>query len=298
MRRASTDPLATCGEPLDTEWGMPAARFRVAVALLAPLSMLAAWPGSAASLYFDGFEVGSVCAWSAAVAAPSCCGALLLEESFTLPDGSAWPSPWIAAGNEVAVADVQQERGRLRPDPSSYSLARMVAPGDVSSAEVLFTMVLEEPASQGVGFYARQNGGYLQQTTPFGQGYAVFVEAFRGPGIGLWYEAAGVEQSIEIDFDAAHGLLAGVPYRVRFRLEAPPSAAMASPSGAESHLRGRVWPQGSPEPAIWQVDVLDALVELQGVSGGFAIDSWSNRTSAISAHTLVDDIQIFAVCPE
>lgn len=267
-------------------------------ALIAPLALLFAAPLGAANVFFDGFEVGSVCAWSSTVGAPACCGALLLEENFTFADGSAWPAPWSAAGNEVALADVQQGRGRLRPDPSSYSLARMVAPGNVSAAEVLFTMIFEDAGSQGVGFYARQNGGYLQQTVPFGQGYAVFVEAFRGPGIGLWYEVGGVEQSIDIHFDNTLGLLSGVPYRVRYRLEAPPPAATSAPVGADSHLQARVWPQGSAEPALWQVDVLDSQGALQGVDGGFAIDSWSNRTSGITAHTLVDDVQIFAVCTE
>jgi hypothetical protein len=166
---------------------------------------------------------------------------------------------------------------------------------------VLFTMIFEDASSQGVGFYSRQNGGYLQQTVPFGQGYAVFVEAFRGPAIGVWYEAGGVETPIEIDFDNGLGLVSGVPYRVRFRLENPPPAAAGTDGmlgvGA-SHLTARVWPLGSPEPAIWQVDALDSTAALQGATGGFAIDSWSNRTTNITAHTLVDDVQVFAVCTE
>jgi len=258
--------------------------------------LLVASPLRATNLFFDGFEVGSVCAWSATAGGPPCCGALLLEENFALPDGAAWPAPWSPSGNEVAVADVQQGRGRLRPDPSSYSLARMVAPGSSSAAEVLFTLILEDAGTQGVGFYTRQNGGYLQQTNPLGQGYAVFVEAFRGPGIGLWYEAEGVEQSIQILFDDDLGLQGGVPYRVRYRLEDPPPGGAPHLGGAGSHLMARVWPEGSPEPAIWQIDVFDAEPALQGATGGFAIDSWSNRTSDITAHTLIDDLQIFAVC--
>src|SRR6187431_38997 len=145
-----------------------AAAFAIAVVLLA---LAIAAPTEAANIFFDSFEVGSTCAWSTSLGAPACCGALLLEENFTLSNGSAWPAPWVEAGNEVAVADVQGGRGRLRPEPSSYSLARMVAPGTTSAAEVLFTLIFEEASSQGVGFYAQQNGGYLQQTSPFGQGY-------------------------------------------------------------------------------------------------------------------------------
>ncbi len=38
------------------------------------------------------------------------------------------------------------------------------------------------------------------------------------------------------------------------------------------------------------------LPALQGAIGGFAIDSWSSNTVSVTAHTLIDDLQIFAVC--
>ncbi len=269
-------------------------------AVLVLLALAPPVPAFAATLFFDGFEVGSECAWSAVAGiagGPACCGPLLLEENFALPDGAPWPAPWGAAGTEVAVADVLQGRGRLRPSPSGYSLARMVAPGgggSTGAVEALFTLVFEDAATQGVGFYARQNGGYLQQTNPFGQGYAVFVEAFRGAGIGVWKEEGGAEESIEILFDDSLGLADTVPYRVRFRLEDPPPAAL----GVTSRLRARVWPAGSAEPAAWLVDAIDATAVLQNVNGGFAIDSWSELTAGITAHTLIDDLQIFAICGE
>lgn len=264
------------------------------------LVLLALAPPAAAgavSVFFDGFEVGSECAWSATVGivgGPACCGALLLEENFALADGSPWPAPWSASGNGVAVADVQQGSGRLRPVPSGYSLARMVAPGAAGTVEALFTLTFEDAATQGVGFYARQNGGYLQQTLPPGQGYAVFVEAFRGPAIGVWKEEGGAEESIEILFDDALGLASGVPYRVRYRLENPPPAG----TGGGTRLRARVWPAGNAEPAAWQADALDGTAVLQNITGGFAIDSWSELTSGITAHTRVDDLQIFAICTQ
>jgi hypothetical protein len=250
-------------------------------------------PLAAEPIFFDGFDVGSVCAWDAAENAPACCGALILGERFDLADGSPWPAPWVASGFEVAVADVQGGQGRLRPDPSGYSLARMVHPGSTANVQALFTMVLEDAPTQGVGFYARQNGGYLTQTDPDGQGYAVFVEAFRGPAIGVWREVSGVEQEVEVHFDAGLGLTSGVPYRVRFRMDTIPGLG-----GPTVQLRARVWPAGSPEPANWQVDAIDDSAALQGVVGGFAVDSWSELTSGITAHTRIDDIQIFDVCTE
>lgn len=255
---------------------------------------LAAAPGFAETVFFDGFEVGSVCAWSTSVGAPVCCGQLLLEENFALADGSPWPAPWTEAGDEVAVADVQGGRGRLRPEPSGYSLARMVAPGSAAAVQALFTLVFEDSETQGVGFYARQNGGYLQQTTPFGEGYAVFVEAFRGDAIGVWREVGGVEDDLEILFDPTLAFADDQPYRARYRMDLVPSVGV----GSATRLRARVWPAGTPEPAIWQVDFEDASPELQGDEGGFAVDSWSELTTAITAHTLVDDLQVFEVCSE
>jgi len=266
-----------------------------AACLLALLLVASGSSAPAASLFFDGFEVGSECAWSGAagvVGGPACCGALLLEENFALADGAPWPAPWVEAGNEVAVADILQGRGRLRPDPSSYSLARMVAPGTAGTVEALFTLIYEDAPTQGVGFYARQNGGYLQQTLPPGQGYAVFVEAFRGPAIGVWREQGGLEEEIDVVFDGGLGLASGVPYRVRYRLEDPPPGALAT----SAELRARVWPAGTAEPELWQVEAVDSTGVLQNVTGGFAFDSWSELTAGITAHTLVDDLQIFAVC--
>lgn len=79
---------------------------------------------------------------------------------------------------------------------------------------------------------------------------------------------------------------------MRYRLEDPPPLAL----GNASRLRARVWPAGSAEPQAWQVDAIDMTGVLQNITGGFAIDSWSELTSGITAHTLVDDLQIFAVC--
>jgi hypothetical protein len=169
----------------------------------------------------------------------------------------------------------------------------MVAPANVATVEALFTLVMEDAATQGVGFYARQNGGYLTQTDPDGQGYAVFAEAFRGPGIGVWREVAGSEQEIEVLFDAGLGLASLVPYRVRYRMDQIPG--LGAPS---VRLRARVWPAGSPEPAAFQVDAVDDTPVLQGATGGFAVDSWSELMSGITAHTRIDDLQIFEVCSE
>ncbi len=222
------------------------------------------------------------------------CGSIVAE-SFVGADGSPWPVGWIDVGpdappsSSVAVADLQGGRARLQPVPSGYSLARMVGPQAPSDVEVLVTMEFEDLATQGIGFYVRQNGGYLHETTPAGEGYAVFVEGFRGfEGIGVWREVNGSEQSILID--AGLDLSDGVPYRVRFRVH------QLDPS--TTRLQARIWSVGSPEPFSWNVDVTDATPSLQGIDGTMAVDSWSEiqNPNPISQHTFVDDIEIREIC--
>jgi len=237
----------------------------------------AAHAGDVDVLYVDSFESG--------------CGNLVYAEPFALGDGSAWPSPWSVLGN-VALDDVQQSRARLIPSPTNYSLARMGAAVNTGNVEVRFTLRFEDLATQGVGFYVRQNGGYLGVTMPHGQGYAVFAEgSFRGlPGVGVWKEIDGVEMQIAHSAPPSPALAANTGYRVRYQvLQANPAQTLS---------RAKLWPAADAEPAAWQVSVLDNSAVLQNISGGIGIDSWSNIQSPgmITAHTLVDDVELVSLC--
>ncbi|MEM9291065.1 MAG: SMP-30/gluconolactonase/LRE family protein [Acidobacteriota bacterium] len=239
----------------------------------------------AQDLFEDDFESAGPCAWSRAQGV-----ALSYEESFDGSDGDPWPAPWTAAGS-VALADLSGAQARFRPTPSGYSLARLVAPVDTLDVEVRATLIFEDIATQGIGFYVRQNGGYLDDTVPPGEGYAVFVEGFRATqGIGVWREVDGHEQPVQIHFDNGLGLQNGVPYRVRFRA--------TQLDAATTQLQAKIWPLGQSEPAAWTVSVTDSTPELQNLSGGIALDSWSSIQSPnpITAHTLVDDLEIEALC--
>jgi len=228
-------------------------------------------------VYVDSFEAG--------------CGNLLYAEPFAQGDGSAWPSPWSVLGN-VALQDVQQSRARLMPSPTNYSLARMGGAVSTGNVEVRFTLRFEDLTTQGVGFYVRQNGGYLGLTTPHGQGYAVFAEAsFRGlPGVGVWKEIDGVEMQIAHSAPPSPALAANTDYRVRYQvLQVNPTQTLS---------RAKFWPAADAEPVAWQISMLDASAVLQNISGGIAIDSWSNiqTPGTITAHTLVDDVELVSLC--
>ncbi len=181
---------------------------------------------------------------------------------------------------------MQAGRARLVPTLSGYSLGRMKAPGTLVNVEVQFTFEQPStPQNQGVGFYVRQNGGYLTQTNPTGTGYAIFIEAFRSPpGIGAWRELNGQEQEIQPHANVA--VSAGTLYRVRFRV--------TQQNATTTRLQGRFWPVATAEPSTWQVDLTDTTASLQNLAGGFAIDSWSQLQTGggVAAPLFIDDVVI------
>ena len=224
-----------------------------------------------------------------------CAGQVLFTETFTLPDGSSWGGQWQLPGFEIDVQEIIGGQGRLVPLASGYSLARLVHPLSVVNAEAEFTLYFEQATTQGIGFYLRANGGYLDQTTPAGEGYAVFIEKFRQqngqprPGLGLWYEHAGTESPLLIDFDPAYELNDETPYRVRFQ--------MFQLNATETQLRARLWPATDPEPDVWMVSVVDDYAPLQNTAGELAVDSWSTQQNgSITVGTRVDDVVIRQLC--
>lgn len=256
---------ASCPDP--TPPGAPAS-------CAAPIATLADLVGCVDCVAAFASDCPAALAVPALTAYPAeCTGApsdVVYAETFTLADGSGWPAPWVPIGS-VETADVQGGRARFRPTISGYSLARLYAPFDEQDVEVELTLEFSDVASQGLGFYVRQNGGYLQETPTHGQGYAVFVEGFRAaPGIGVWREIDGHEQDIVIHFDPALNFQDGVRYRVRFRV--------TQETPTDTRLRAKVWPEADAEPAGWHVDTTDATPALQNLSGGFAVDAWSAFT--------------------
>ena len=237
-------------------------------------------PAHAQTIFDHGFEDGTGCAWDFVVIA---------AETFPT-NGAAWPAAWSVAGG-VDTADVTGGRGRLRPTPTNYSLGRMKASTPTRDVEITFTLVFEQQSTQGVGFYVRQNGGYLQQTNPNGQGYAIFVEGFRGfPRLGLWKEQGGVETELAF-LNLAQPYVDGLVYAVRFRA--------VQQDASTTHLYGKVWLASGAEPAGWMVDVADSSVAaLQNATGGIVVDSWSSlQNPPLTFYTPVDDVAVALACP-
>ena len=204
------------------------------------------------------------------------------SEDFAAADGAPWPAPWTVLGG-AASQTVQGGRGRLVPITSTYALARMGIKAGVSDIEVSFQVQFESLGTQGVGYYVRQNGGWLRNTATRGQGYAVFIEGFRGSRIGVWKEEDGQEIELANFTGFATPLQSNVLYGVRFRVK------QAAPTMTQ--LQARIWNAAQSEPATWQVDMMDSTAVLQNISGGMAIDSYSSQsTGTITAATFIDKI--------
>jgi len=224
-----------------------------------------------------------------ALLAPAAAGAQLpYAESFDGTDGDPWPAPWTTMSFYVTEHDLQGDRARLGAQAANGSgviLGRMLLTGFLETdVEATMTLEFEDAANQGIGFYARQNGGTLQEYLPHGQGYAMFLKGgwIWPEDLGIWREIDGQEMQFATGYNpVAGGLQNGVRYRTRFRV---------TQHGADSTLiQAKVWPESGSEPGTWTVEAFDTSPELQNTPGGFALDLYNAQGTA---HVFVDDLLI------
>lgn len=209
-------------------------------------------------------------------------------ESFDGSDGSPWPAPWTTMSFYLLQSDLQGDRGRMSGQAANGSgavVARMLLPGfSETDVEAVMTLEFENAPVQGIGFYARQNGGTLQEYVPFGQGYALFLKGGWGwpEDLGIWRELNGQEVQIATGYNPVPGgLQSGVRYAVRFRVtqHAPDSTL----------IQAKVWIEADVEPVTWTVETFDTTPALQGTPGSFALDVYNFQGTA---HVFVDELMI------
>lgn len=95
----------------------------------------------------------------------------------------------------------------------------------------------------------------------------------------------GSQTTLSSEVTVGTGYAAGAFYNVRF------SAAGTSPT----LLRAKAWPDGTPEPALWQVEHSDSTSALQ-VSGGAGVRAGGHSTFApLNSSYRVDDFQVHDV---
>ena len=230
----------------------------------------------------DGIQNGDETAVDCGGACGTCPGmdCTFYEDFEGIEDGGAWPEGWSVAGG-VGIADVQGGWGRIQPS-GSHTVGRMVAPFDCIEPDVTMTVMLSDDTS-GVAVYVRNNGGYLDQTDPAGQGLGAFAEMFRSPdGIGIWRERDGNEARIGLTEAAT--FQPNVPYRLRLRTTQDATDATL--------LQAKLWRADQAEPAAWTVERYDTSPELQNVGGWMGVDMYVHGLSGdgTPATLLVDEI--------
>jgi hypothetical protein len=207
-------------------------------------------------------------------------GDAIYGEDFEGADGSPWPDPWREIGTAVLSSEIVGGRGRLAGQETA--VARIALPGfEETDVDIAVTVEFESWTQQGFGFYVRQNGGALLQTSTPGQGYAVYVEGGFERAIGAWREIGGVEEVLaNVTEPIGEGLSDGVRYRIRFQCQQ---------MGDVTALRIKLWPESESEPSAWQLEHTDGTPELQNTAGSFAVDLYNY---AGTGSIFVDDIEI------
>jgi hypothetical protein len=193
-------------------------------------------------------------------------GEVVYDEAFDGANGTEWPAPWEIVGDNIIDAEIDD--GRARMSGENNLTARLALPGhDVVDADITVVVEYENFAAQGYGFYARQNGGALQQTDPPGQGYGVYAEGGALRSLGIWKEVDGVESPIlEVPDAVPGGVESGVPYAIRFQ---------CLQGDGSTTLRAKMWREGDEEPDAWMVETEDATAQLQDQTGSFANDVYN-----------------------
>jgi gluconolactonase len=239
-------------------------------------------------IFYSGFEL-----------LPAACEqTIVFEDDFNRADQSDWGVDWQESGNSIELAEVLNNEGRLVPLASNtpYSLARIIhSVEDVVDLDMSFSLVFENASNQGIGFYARGNGGYLVHTDPMGEGYAVFIERFASneSRIGLWYEDDGIEipfiRQPLMPSGQPYDFIDGIKYDVRFQV--------FQEDASNTRLRAKIWQNGTVEPTEWGVSLSDDFAPLQNVAGAIAVDSFNTQSAGtITDGIRVDDIVVKNLC--
>jgi hypothetical protein len=219
-----------------------------------------------------------------ATATASSSGDTVYVESFNVSNGSPWPAPWEEIPESaILVADVQDGRARFSAEDGSTTAARLGRMRhlgiDEQDAELELTVEFTNIDRQGLGFYFRHSGGFLNLTNPPGQGYALFLEGGGGAGerLGLWTEIDGVEvRRTQVGVTVQNA----VEYRMRYQVQ--------QMSATETRQRVKIWPISDQEPSAWTVEITTDFPELQNLSGGMILDMFNY--GGITDPVFVDDI--------
>lgn len=191
---------------------------------------------------------------------------VIVSTSFDGTSGDPWPSPWtssLAKNVSGGAVDLQANRGRMRGNDGSYSVARSIATG-TSGTDVRWTGTVRfESSAESYAFLWARSSGTWSTTDASNQwvqttGYTVaFFPAGTSGRILIRKSVGGVEVPPSSGVaESPFTFAAGTDYRFKVELEG-------------TAIRARIWLASDSEPATWAVTATDADYASGAVAASF-----------------------------
>lgn len=200
---------------------------------------------------------------------------MIATETWTGTDGAAWPSQWITAAAFTGTVTIQGNAGEMRAQGAAYAPANalLTSMPAISDTDVLLRFTQSNPAGEQYSLVWLRHGGAWQ--------------ADGGAAVdGYWFEIGntGAVQSL-----ALYKNVGSVRTTLSSAASTPITWGTATwwlrAQAAGTAIRARVWADGNPEPATWNISVTDSSL----ASGKAAFSAYNGNASTARTFT-VDDL--------
>jgi hypothetical protein len=197
-------------------------------------------------------------------------------DSFPGADGSVWETAkWSTDTGTAgtATADVRGGQGRMRFENVANARVQMVAKSTkVVDSELLASFRYDSVTTRGyLYFFARGTGNWVNGYP----GSSYFVQLVNNDtSAQLWKSVNGVTTSLV----NLPGVAAVTTTKQWVRMQVKGST-----------IKVRVWTDGTPEPAAWEVSATDTTVTAAGVS---QLKWWRSSASTAAREVYIDDLTV------
>ena len=200
--------------------------------------------------------------------------AVVFSDDFTGPDGAGWDATkWATNVGTSALADIQSNQGRMRYENVANARALATARGGKSAdAEALVSFRFPSTSPRGFFYVFLRGSGDWVGTWPSN---SYFLQFQNDSGqVNVWKSTPG-GATTQIATQKI-GQVTTAKQWVRFKVQG-------------TNLKAKVWTDGTPEPATWEMAISDSAL----ASAGFLQLKWLRGGVATSAgEVLVDDVQV------
>ncbi|HYC72509.1 MAG TPA: hypothetical protein VEB66_14970 [Opitutaceae bacterium] len=213
-------------------------------------------------------------------------GAPTTNDLFARTVSSGWGSTpqsqaYAVSGGSASDFSVGSNRGAIKLSTASNRLARLSL--SLTNVEGTVRTALTAVPSANYAY-----AGAAARVQPTGSDYYYFrLKHTSGGNVTLTIQKiiSGSQTTLSPEVTVGTAYSAGSYYRLRFSL------AGTGPT----RLRAKAWRDGTPEPALWQVEVADSTSSLQ-TAGGAGIRAGGHSSYApLNSSYFVDDFQVHNV---